>query len=87
MKKSIEIAKEVMKKQFNKKKQNLQELKKEDNMQLKAKNIYLKQSSKKLDQKKYKSFKIMKNIGQEVFQLELLEGWEIYNMFNKDLLK
>ena len=38
-----------MKKQFNKKRQNLQELKQEDNVCLEAKNIQLKKPSKKLD--------------------------------------
>ena len=38
-----------MKKQFNKKRQNLQELKQEDNVWLEAKNIQLKKPSKKLD--------------------------------------
>jgi len=28
----------------------------------------------------------LKDIGQEVFQLELLEGWIIHNVFNEDLL-
>ena len=36
------MAKEVMKKQFDKKRQNLQDSKKEDNMWLEAKNIHLK---------------------------------------------
>jgi len=31
-------------------------------------------------------FEIMKNIGQEVFQLKLPKGWTIYNIFNKDLV-
>ena len=82
----MEVTKEAMKKQFNKKRQNLQDLKKEYNMWLKAKNIHLKQPSKKLHQKRYGSFKITKDIGQEVFQLKLLEGWTIHNIFNKDLL-
>ena len=43
------------------------------------------QPSKKLDQKRYRIFKISKNIGQETFQLELPKGWIIHNMFNKDL--
>ena len=85
-KKSIEIAKEAMKKQFNKKRQNLQELKAGDNVWLEAKNIHLNRPSKKLDQKRYRPFRIFKNIGQGVFQLELLEEWMIHNMFNKDLL-
>jgi len=46
----------------------------------------LNQPSKKLDQKRYRLFKISKNIGQETFQLELPKEWIIHNMFNKDLL-
>ena len=38
--KSIELVQDIMKKQFNKKRQNLQGLKEEDNMWLEAKNIY-----------------------------------------------
>ena len=63
----MKMAKKAMKKQFNKKRQNPQELKKGDNMWLKIKNIYLNQSSKKLDQKIYRPFRITKNIRQEVF--------------------
>ena len=44
-----------MKRQFDKKRWNPQELKEGDN-------------------KRYRSFKISKDIGQEVFQLELPEG-------------
>ena len=55
-------------------------------MWLEAKNIQLNQLSKKLDHKIYESFRISKDIGQEVFQLELLEGWAIHNVLNKDLL-
>ena len=58
----MKMAKKAMKKQFNKKRQNPQELKKGDNMWLKIKNIYLNQSSKKLDQKIYRPFRITKNI-------------------------
>jgi len=47
-------------------------LKKEDNIWLEAKNIHS-NWLKKLDQKKYGSFRMIKNIGQEVFQLELPE--------------
>ena len=83
--KSIEIVKEAMKQQFDKKR-NLQELKAGDNMWLEAKNIYLNRPSKKLDQERYKLFRIPKDIGQEVFQLDLLKRQIIYNMFNKDLL-
>ena len=39
---SMRVAKEAMKKQFDKKRRNLQGLKVEDNMWLEAKNIYLK---------------------------------------------
>ena len=72
--KSMEEAQENMKKQFDKKRRNLQELKVGDNMWLENKNIYSNRPSKKLDQKRYGSFKISKNIGLGAFQLELLEG-------------
>jgi len=36
--------------------------------------------------KQYGLFKISKDIGQEVFQLELLKRWIIHNVFNEDLL-
>ena len=62
-----------MKKQFNKKKRNPQGLKVGDNVWLENKNIQLNRPSKKLDNKRYGPFKILKDIGSEVFQLELLE--------------
>jgi len=49
-------------------------------------NIYSNRPSKKLDQKKYKPFRVSKDISKEVFQLELPEGWMIHNVFNEDLL-
>jgi len=84
--KSIEEAQKNMKRQFNKKRRNLQGLKVRDNVWLENKNTHLNQPLKKLDQKRYRSFRISKDISLGVFQLELLEGWMIYNVFNKDLL-
>ena len=75
-----------MKKQFNKKRQNSQGLKVGDNVWLENTNIHLNQPSKKLDNKRYGPFKISKNISSGAFQLELLEGWVIHNIFNEDLL-
>ena len=57
-----------------------------DNIWLENKNIQSNQPSKKLDNKRYRSFRISKDIGSGVFQLELLEEWAIHNMFNEDLL-
>ena len=82
----MNMAKEAMKKQFDKKRRNPQRLKVGDNMWLEAKNIHLKQPSKKLDQKRYRPFRISKNIGQEAFQIKLLEEQMIHNVFNEDLL-
>ena len=82
----MEEAQKMIKKQFDKKRQNHQGLKVRDNMWLESKNIHMNQSSKKLDNKRYGPFKISKNIGSETFQLELSEGWTIYNVFNEDLL-
>jgi len=53
---------------------------------LEAKNIHSNRSSKKLDQKRYRPFRILKDIGQGAFQLKLPEGWMIHNVFNEDLL-
>ena len=47
--KAMDMAKEIMKKQFDKKRQNLQGLKEGDNIWLEAKNIHLNRSSKKLN--------------------------------------
>jgi len=53
---------------------------------LENKNIQLNRLSKKFDNKRYESFRISKNIGSGVFQLELPEGWMIHNVFNENLL-
>ena len=84
--KTMEEAQKKMKKQFDKKRCNFQGLKVGNNMWLENKNIHLNRPSKKLDNKRYGLFKISKDIGSEAFQLELLEGWTIHNVFNKDLL-
>jgi len=39
-----------------------------------------------LDNKRYGPFRIAKDIGLGAFQLDLLKGWMIHNIFNKDLL-
>ena len=64
VKKSIEVVKEAIKKQFDRKRCNPQGLKIGDNVWLEAKNIQLNQLLKKLDQKRYEPFRISKNIGQ-----------------------
>jgi len=69
-----------MKRQFDKKSQNPQGLKVGNNVWLENKNIQLNRLSKKLDNKRYGPFKISKDIGLRVFQLELLEGWVIHNV-------
>ena len=81
--KAMEEAQETMKRQFDKKRQNPQKLQEGEDVWLEAKNIHLNRPLKKLNQKRYGPFKILKAIGQEAFQLE---GWMIHNMFNEDLL-
>ena len=84
--KAIEEAQKNMKRHFDKKRQNLQGLKIGDNMWLENKNIQLNWPSKKLDNERYGPFRILKDIGSGAFQLELLKGWAIHNVFNEDLL-
>ena len=54
--KAMDMAKETIKKQFDKKRWNPQGLKKGDNIWLEAKNIHLNRPSKKLNQKRYRPF-------------------------------
>jgi len=71
--KAMEGAQEMMKRQFDKKRRNPQELQEGEDIWLEAKNIYSNRPSKKLDQKRYGPFKILKTIGQGAFQLKLPE--------------
>ena len=82
----MKIVQETMKRQFDKKRRNPQELKVGGNMWLENKNIHSNRLSKKLDQKRYRPFRIMKKVGQGAFQLKLSEGWMIHDRFNEDLL-
>ena len=83
---TMEESQRNMKRQFNKRRRSPQGLKVGEHVWLENKNIQSNQSSKKLDNKRYGPFRITKDIGLEAFQLELLEGWMIHNVFNKDLL-
>ena len=83
---AIEEAQKNIKKQFDKKRRNSQGLKVGDNVWLENKNIHLNRSSKKLDNKRYRPFRISKDIRSGAFELKLSEGWMIHNVFNEDLL-
>ena len=72
--KAMEEAQKSMKKQFNKKRRNPQGLKVGDNMWLENKNIHSNRLSRRLDNKRYRPFRISKDIGLRAFQLELPEG-------------
>ena len=83
--KAMEEAQKNIKKQFDKKRRNPQGLKVGDHVWLENKNIHSNQPSKKLDNKRYGPFKILKVIGLGTFELELPKGWMIHNVFNEDL--
>ena len=70
---AIEEAQKNMNWQFDKKRRNPQGLKVGDHMWLENKNIQLNRPSKKLDNKRYRSFRIVKDIGLGAFQLDLLK--------------
>jgi len=84
--KAMEEVQKNMKRQFNKKRKNPQGLKVGDHVWLENKNIHSNRPSKKLDNKRYRLFKILKDIGLGAFELELPEEWMIHNIFNEDLL-
>jgi len=83
---AMEEAQKNMKWQSDKKRRNPQGLNVGDHVWLENKNIQSNRPSKKLDNKRYGPFRISKDIGSGVFQLELPEGWAIHNVFNEDLL-
>ena len=56
-----------IKQQFDKKRQNLQGLKAGEHVWLENKNIQSNRPSKKLDNKRYRSFRITKDIGSGAF--------------------
>jgi len=74
MTKAMEKAQKNMKRQFDKKRWNSQELKVGDNMWLENKNIQSNQPSKKLNNKRYGPLRISKDISLRAFQLKLPEG-------------
>jgi len=83
---AIKETQKNIKQQFDKKRKNPQGLKVDDHVWLENKNIQSNQPLKKLDNERYRSFRITKDIGLGAFQLKLPEGWMIHNVFNKDLL-
>ena len=82
----MEEAQKNMKWKFDKKRRNPQGLKVSDHVWLENKNIQSNRPSKKLDNKRYRPFRISKDIGLGAFQLKLPEEWAIHNVFNEDLL-
>jgi len=72
--KAMEEVQKNMKKQLDKKRRKPQGLKIRDNIWLENKNIHSNQPSKKLDNKRYGPFRILKDIGSGAFELELPEG-------------
>jgi len=83
---AMEESQRSMKKQFNKRRRNPQGLKVREHVWLENKNIQSNRPSKKLDNKRYRPFRIIKDIGLGAFQLELPESWMIHSVFNEDLL-
>ena len=69
MTQAMEKAQKNMKRQFDKKRRNSQGLKVGDHVWLENKNIQSNRPSKKLDNKRYRSFRILKDIGSGAFQL------------------
>jgi len=65
--KAIKAVQETMKKQFDRKQKNSQGLKVENNVWLESKNIHSNRPLKKLDQKRYRLFRISKDIGLGAF--------------------
>jgi len=83
---AIKRTMKTMKRQYDKRTYQSQDLKTREQVWLEARNIQKNQLSKKLDQKRYRPFTIKEEIRQGAYKLELLEGWAIHDIFNEDLL-
>ncbi len=56
-------------------------------MWLNVKNIWIKKSFKKLEAKRYKSYRILKRLSRQVYHLKLFSKTCIHSIFNVSLLK
>ena len=63
------------------------EFKEGDYIQLVGKYIQISRPKKKLDYKNFRPFKVIRVINTQVYQLKLLDNWNIYNMFYISLLE
>ena len=63
------------------------EFKEGDYVWLVSKYIQISRFKKKLNYKNFGLFKVIKVINMQVYQLKLLENWNIYNVFHVSLLK
>ena len=86
-KEALDHATEDMKRFYNQKHKGGKEYSIGDLVLLEATNIWSDQPSKKLNQKRYGLFKILKKIGQGAYKLQLDHSWKgIHPVFNKCLL-
>jgi len=70
---AMEKTKNIIKRQYDKRRQQVQDLKVREQVWLEAKNIQTNRPSKKLDQKRYGPFTIKEEIRQKGYRLELPE--------------
>ena len=63
------------------------EFKEGDYIQLVGKYIRISRPKKKLDYKNFRPFKVIRVINTQAYQLELLDNWNIYNIFYISLLE
>jgi hypothetical protein len=86
-KKGLEKAAEVMKAQWDKKKQPSREYQKGDKVYLSAQNLPTLRATKKLDGKFVGPYEIVERVGTSAYRLRIPTSWKVYNVFNEALLK
>ena len=84
---ALKKAAEDMKHYYNKQRQELVEYRVGDKVWLEATNIATDRSTKKLDDKQFGPFRILKKIGAALYKLDILKTWKrIHPVFNEVLL-
>ncbi len=83
---ALEKAADNMKRQYDKKKQNMRNYQISDKVWLDATNLHLPRPKKKLNDKCVGPFTILDKAGATTYKLKLLPHWKIHPRFNEKLL-
>lgn len=83
---ALKATAEIMKQFYNRKRNEARPYKRDDLVYINLKNIKTIRSIKKLDDKRYRPFKIIALVSNSTYQMRIPKSWKIHNVFNKVVL-